>query len=161
MELKDAIKKSIQTEKNAMDFYRLAAGKMKNKAAREVFELLAREEREHAASFYKIYPGDDIPDFDAFLNGQAGHETSWYASLEKSLESGFTEQKALAFALEKEQGLEQSLRRLASSINQPEIRAVFEKNAEETHRHYLLIEADYARMMGMVHESEMDTYVRE
>jgi len=161
MELKDAIKKSMQTEKNAMDFYRLAAGKMSKSSARAVFELLAREEREHAASFYKIYPGDDVPDFEAFLSGQSGHEASWYASLEKTLESGFTEQKALAFALEKEKNLEESLRRLAASIDQPEVRAVFEKNAEETHRHYLLIEADYARMMGMVHESEMDTYVRE
>ncbi|HAD05026.1 MAG: ferritin [Desulfuromonadales bacterium GWD2_61_12] len=161
MELKDAIKRSMQTEKYAMDFYRLAAARMSKSSARSVFELLAREEREHAASFYKIYPGNDIPDFEAFLNSQSGHEASWYASLEKSLESGFTEQKALAFALDKEKALEESLRRLASGINQPEIRAVFEMNAEETHRHYLLIEADYARMMRMVHESEMDTYVRE
>ena len=40
---------------------------MKNEEARKTFELLAKEEREHAEWFWKIYPGDDIPDFDAFM----------------------------------------------------------------------------------------------
>ena len=34
-------------------------------------------------------------------------------------------------------------------------------NAHETHNHYLLIEAEYSRIMGMVDESDMDTFVRE
>jgi hypothetical protein len=41
------------------------------------------------------------------------------------------------------------------------VRSVFELNAKETHNHYLLIESEYARLMGMVHESDMDIYVRE
>lgn len=43
----------------------------------------------------------------------------------------------------------------------PQIRAVYELNAKETHNHYLMIEAEYARIMKMVDESDMDTFVRE
>ena len=60
----DAIKRSMLTEKSAMDFYVSCAARMENVAARKTFELLAREEREHAESFFQIYDGDDIKSFD-------------------------------------------------------------------------------------------------
>jgi hypothetical protein len=33
--------------------------------------------------------------------------------------------------------------------------------AKETRTHYAIIESEYARTMGMVHETDIDTYVRE
>ena len=60
-QLKQAIKDSIQTEKDAMDFYRLAGEKMYNERPRLTFKLLAHEEREHARSFYEAYSWDDLP----------------------------------------------------------------------------------------------------
>ena len=47
------------------------------------------------------------------------------------------------------------------NVGFPDVRAVFELNARETHNHYEMIESEYARVMTMVHESDMDTYVRE
>jgi hypothetical protein len=41
------------------------------------------------------------------------------------------------------------------------VRAVFDRMAEETETHYAIIESEYARIMGMVHETDIDTYVRE
>jgi len=35
------------------------------------------------------------------------------------------------------------------------------KNADATHQHYEVIESEYAHLMGMVHETDIDTYVRE
>jgi len=61
----------------------------------------------------------------------------------------------------KEQQLEEALLKMAGQIADPDVKAVFEMNARETHNHYLMIESEYARLMGMVHESDMDTYVRE
>ena len=66
IELKDAVRRAIQTEKNAMDFYLRGAELMQNAEARKVFELLAREEREHAEWFHNVYPGDDIADLQEF-----------------------------------------------------------------------------------------------
>ena len=76
-------------------------------------------------------------------------------------DEGFNEQKALELALRKEEKLESTLRATAERIPNPDVRAVFELNARETHNHYELIESEYARVMAMVHESDMDIYVRE
>jgi rubrerythrin len=161
LDVQDAIKRSIQTEKNAMNFYQLGSQQMKNQDARKTFELLAREEREHAGQFYRIYTGSDIPSLDAFLDSPFDNESTWVASITRLVDTDFTEQKALELAMEREQNLEEALLETASKIDDAAVKAVFELNARETHNHYLMIESEYARLMGMVHETDMDTYVRE
>jgi len=155
----DAIKRSILTEKSAMDFYTRCANQMKNERARKTFELLAKEEREHAESFYKIYDGDDIGTFEDFM--QVETDSDWLNDLEKAALPNMDERKAMEFAMEKEQQLEKHLRAMAEKVDNPEIKAVYEANAESTHNHYVLIESEYAHLMGMVHETDIDTYVRE
>jgi rubrerythrin len=161
IDVQGAIKRSIQTEKNAMNFYQLGARQMKNPDARKTFELLAREEREHAGQFYRIYTGTDIPTLEAFLDSPFDNESSWIASITRLVDSDFTEQKALELAMDREKNLEEALLETAAKISDAAVKAVFELNARETHNHYLLIESEYARLMGMVHETDMDTYVRE
>lgn len=156
-----ALRNSIQTEKNAMDFYRLAAGHMKDPEAKRTFELLAREEREHARWFYQIYKGEEIPDFEAFMAQPQAGESDWLSDLEKALVSDFNERKAMELAMGKELKLEKSLRQMAAGLSDPEVRKVYELNADSTHNHYILIESEYARLMGMVHETDIDTFVRE
>jgi len=159
--VQEAIKRSIQTEKNAMNFYQLGARQMKDPDARRIFETLAREEREHAGHFYKVYRGGDIPSLDTFLDTPADNESSWISALSGLIIADFSESKALELALDKEQRLEEALLDTAAKVDDSEVRAVFEMNAHETHNHYLLIEAEYSRIMGMVDETDMDTYVRE
>jgi len=161
IDVQEAIKRSIQTEKNAMNFYQLGARQMKNPDACKTFELLAREEREHAGQFYRIYTGSDIPSLDAFLDSPFDNESSWMASITRLVGADFTEQKAMELAMEREKNLEETLLETAARISDAAVKAVFELNARETHNHYLLIESEYARLMGMVHETDMDTYVRE
>lgn len=161
MDIQEAIKRSIQTEKNAMSFYILGAQKMKNPEARRTFELLAKEEREHAAQFHRIYKGAEIPSLDAFLNSPPDNESSWVSTIARLISADFSEQKALELAMEREKNLEAALLDAASKIDDQEIKAVYELNAKETHHHYLLIESEYARLMGMVHETDIDTFVRE
>lgn len=161
IDVQEAVKRSIQTEKNAMDFYRLGASHMRNGQARKTFELLAGEEREHAAWFYRIYQGGDIPDFDAFMAADPMKASDWLTDLEKILMPDFDERKAMELAMDKELQLEKSLRQMAAKMPDEKVRQVFEANAKSTHNHYLLIESEYARLMGMVHETDIDTYVRE
>ena len=161
LDVQEAIKRSIQTEKNAMNFYQLGAGRMSNQDARKTFELLAREEREHAGQFFRIYTGADIPSLDAFLDSPFDNESSWVASITRLVDSDFTEQKALELAMEREKNLEETLLETSAKISDAAVKAVFELNAKETHNHYLLIESEYARIMGMLHESDIDTFVRE
>jgi rubrerythrin len=159
--VQEAIKRSIQTEKNAMNFYQVGAGQMKAAGARRTFEILAKEEREHAGQFYRIYQGNDIPSLDAFLDAPPDNESSWLTSIARIIDEDFSEQKALELAMEREQNLEKTLLETAAKFDDAGVREVYELNAKETHNHYLMIESEYARIMGMVHESDMDTYVRE
>lgn len=160
-DVQEAIKRSLQTEKTAMLFYQYGAQQFTDPGAKKTFELLAREEREHASHFHRIYPGTDIPSLDDFLAIPVGDESSWIAAANKVCDKEFTEKKALEVALQKEKQLEEALREVAARMDDPEVRAVYEQNVRETHNHYLLIEAEYARIMGMVDESDMDTFVRE
>jgi rubrerythrin len=161
MTVQEAVRRSIQTEKNAMDFYRLSAGKMQDSAARRVFTVLEGEERGHAGIFYEVYTGTDIPSLEAFLAQPPHHESDWLEALNRIIDAGFNEQKALELAMHKEQQLEEVLSRMAARIPDPKVKAVFELNIRETHNHYLMIESEYAKLMAMVHESDMDIYVRE
>lgn len=161
VDLKDAVRRAMQTEKNAMEFYQRGAELMKNAEAKKFFELLAREEREHAESFYNIYPGDDIKDLESFLNAGAAKNSEWLNELAQVQTAGFDERKAMELAMDKEKKLAGHLRDMAGKINNPEVRKVFEDNALSTDYHFQVIESEYARLMGMPHETDIDTFVRE
>lgn len=161
LDVKNALIRSVQTEKNAMNFYQLAAKQMKNADAIKTFELLAREERDHAKHFFDQYDGDDLPPFDEFIDAEPDSSSEWLSDLDKALLANFSDQKAMELAMEKEKRLEQSLREMAAKIEDPSVRAVFEENAKSTNHHYQLIESEYARIMGMPHETDIDTFVRE
>ncbi|PLX78704.1 MAG: ferritin [Desulfuromonas sp.] len=161
MTLQDAIRRSIQTEKNAMDFYLAGAQKMKNERARKSFEVLAREERDHARMFYDLYPGDDLPAFDDMIAAPPTRPEESFTEEERALFAAFDDRKAMELAMKKEQQLADHLRKMVDRFEDPEVRAIFEANVKSTDGHYQLIESEYAHLMGMVHETDIDTYVRE
>ena len=156
-----AIRKSIETEKNAMYFYRMGAAKMEDKAARELFELLAREEKEHAGHFKSIYKGADIPSLEDYLETPPDNASQWLVSISSLIESDFTARKAMELAMEREKILEEELLKFADGVFDTEVKKVFQMNAKETANHYQMIESEYARHMAMVHETDIDTFVRE
>jgi len=160
-ETQEAIKQAIQTEKNAMNFYQIGSQQMKDQEAKRMFEQLAKEEKEHAAHFYKAYRGTDLGSFEEFMASPPQNESVWVASIQKIISADFNEQKALEVAMEKETNLEKALRDTADKISDQSVKEIFLLNANETHNHYLTIESEYARIMAMVDESDMDTYVRE
>nr|WP_264082199.1 hypothetical protein [Desulfuromonas versatilis] len=88
-------------------------------------------------------------------------DSAMLAELRKSLDSATNERKAMEIALKEEEDLEKNLRMTASHIVDPAVRSVFERMAKETRDHYEIIESEYAHLMGMVHETDIDTYVRE
>lgn len=159
--LLDAIKQAIQTEKDVMDFYLKAAALTENERGKKVFEQLAKEEREHAGHFFGIYTGKDLGSFEDFMAKPPSTNHAMLKQLEKALDENVHERKAMELAMKEEEDLVKNLRMTASRIVDPAVRAVFERMAQETEHHYAIIESEYAHMMGMVHESEIDTYVRE
>ncbi len=147
--LQKTIREAIQTEKDAMDFYKYGALKMSEQRPREVFELLAREERQHAKMFFQVYRGGDIPSFDEFIESPPSTESRWFKALQQAMLSDFDERKALELAIEQEEDLEKNLRAAAEQVTDPELKAIYVANANSTHHHAKLIEDEYRAMLGM------------
>jgi len=148
-DLQKALKDSIQTEKDAMDFYRYGAEKMAEEKARQTFELLAREELQHAKMFYKVYKGGDLPPFEDYIKLPPDTESSWWKALQQAMLADFDERKALELAIEQEDALEKELRATAAKIDDPEVKSIYLANASSTHHHFELIEEEYRAMLGM------------
>jgi len=159
--MQDAIKMAIQTEKNVMDFYKRAAETTQNQRGRKVFELLSREEREHAGHFFHLYQGSDLGTFEEFMARPPQASSTMLKALEKAIDAEVSDRKAMEIALKEEADLEKNLANTAQKIVDPAVRSVFERMAKETRDHYEMIESEYAHLMGMVHETDIDTYVRE
>ena len=151
--IQQAIRDSLQTEKDAMDFYSLCAKQVADPKAKQFFEVLAREEREHAEHFYRIYEGGDIASFDDFMDAPPDHESEWLR-LFRRVRSDFSEAKAMKLALDKEKMLEKVHLRSAEKFDDPEVKGIYQLNARETRNHYEQIEAEYMRVMGMMDEND-------
>ncbi|NIQ98412.1 MAG: ferritin family protein [Desulfuromonadales bacterium] len=159
--LQEALKMAAQTEKAVMYFYKRAAEVVQNPKAKKVFETLAADEREHAEHFFPLYKGDDLGSFEEFISAPPHPETAMIKELEKAIDADVHERKAMEIALREEEDLERNLEMTAKKIIDPLVRRVFEQMAKETRNHYEIIESEYAHLMGMVHETDIDTYVRE
>jgi len=146
--LKNALLKAIQTEKDAMDFYLMGASKIYDEKAKATFELLAREERQHALSFYNACPFER-PAFEDLMSAAPDPESSWFKALQKAMLGEFDERLALEMAIEQEDLLAKELKMVAQTIDDPAIKQVYLTNAASTHHHLEMVEADYRAMLGM------------
>lgn len=159
--MQEALKLAIETEKAVMCFYEQAAKTSKDERAAKVFTTLANEEREHAGHFFKLYTGSDLGTFEEYMATKPDFESAMLHNLKKEISSDMTERRAMEVALKEEEDLAKNLAMTAARIVDPTVRAVFDRMVKETENHYAVIESEYAHLMGMVHETDIDTYVRE
>jgi len=146
-EIQLVVKKMIQVELDAMNYYRQATRYMKDQGAIDHFNQLASEEQDHAWSFYEIYPGDDLPEFAEMVQHQP-EKSPLIQSIDGELMARLDERQALQLAIRLEQEVEGSLRRMVMKAGDPAVKAVLEKNAESTLNHLVLIKEDYQRLYG-------------
>lgn len=159
--MQNALKFAIQTEKNAMDLYKHAASVISNPRGKKVFEQLAGEEAEHVGHLFKFYNGTDYGTLADFLASPPHVDHYDINQLDLALSVNSHERRAMELASNLEEELAKSLYLTASRIVDPSVRAVFERLAKETENHFALIESEYAHLMAMVHETDIDIYVRE
>ncbi|MRR53641.1 MAG: ferritin [Deltaproteobacteria bacterium] len=159
--LQEALKLAIKAEKDSMDFYLKAASVSVVERAKKIFQLLAGEEEEHLRAFFGHYKGSDFGDLASYISSPPDKASANYALLEKAIDRETHEQQALEIALKEEKYLIDRYSQFAGDMVDPLVRGVFEKVIWETQKHYDLIEAEYSYVMGMVHESDQDIYVRE
>jgi len=150
-ELKTAIRQAIQTEKDAMDYYRIAAARMTDEKARLTFKVLAGEEREHARAFFESYGWDDIEPFHELIEAPPNTGSEWWQALQQAILGGFDERLALGLAIEQERSLEDRLRTMAERVGDPRVRAVYLANANMTHGHLEVLKEDYELLKHIYH----------
>lgn len=159
--VQEALKLAIKAEKDSMDFYTRAASVAKNARAKRVLEMLATEEAAHVKHFFDHYNGTDFGDLQSFMASPVDTKNPTYVKLEKAISEEMGEQKALELALIEEKECIGQYTQLAAGVVDPVVKAIFERVVKETESHYALIEAEYAHLMGMVNDSDIDTFVRE
>jgi rubrerythrin len=143
-ELKQALLKMLQAELDAMHYYQRASHFIKDKGASYHFNLLAQEELEHARTFYSVYPGDDLPDFDELIKTNPNQKTQ--NAIDPQLLGRLNEQTALQLAMRMEEDVAKSLEQMLTEVTSPAARAVIEENIDSTLGHYELIKEDYLRL---------------
>ncbi|MDT8421523.1 MAG: ferritin family protein [Desulfuromonadales bacterium] len=156
-----ALKIAVESEKGLICFYRRAAEMVADEGAKAFFNRLAGEKEEHAAQFFKYYRGHDLGTLDEFVNQPCTLNAAAMKELNALTDPQVKERRARELAMDKEQKLESILLGTARQIVDPGVRAIFEQMAKASQHHYQIVESEYARMMGMVHETEINTYVRE
>lgn len=159
--VQEAIALAIKAEKDSMDFYRRAASATKNERAKKVLEMLANEEVGHLKAFFDHYKGSEFGDLASYITSPVDTKNPTYMKLEKAISDDMVEQKALELALGEEKECIGQYTQLAQGVVDPTVRTIFERVVKETQGHYDLIESEYAHVMGMVHETDQDTFVRE
>lgn len=159
--VKEALQMAILSKKNLMDFYLEAARITENLEGKRVLSRLADEVRDNVKKFFRYYRWDDLGTFDELMKKPVKSDSVMLVELRKALDKNLHERKARELALKEEESMEKTFLQAASHIIDPQVRAIFNEVARDTRNHYEIIASEYARTMGMVHETDMDTYVRE
>lgn len=161
MKHQEALKIAVETEKGLICYYRRAAELVNDAGAKQVFSQLAKDKEEHAGQFFHHYQGRDLGTLEEFINRPCTLNAEALKELNSLPDIKIKERRAREIALEKEAKLEKTLRNTAKQMVNPVVRLIFEQMANKTRHHYEIIESEYARTMRMVHETDIDTYVRE
>lgn len=161
MNHQEALKIAVETEKGLICFYHRAAEMVADEGAKKVFERLAKDKEEHAGNFFRLYNGSEFGTFEEFVNQPCTLNAEVLKELNSLSDIQVKERRAREIAMEKEAQLEKTFRGAAKKIVDPGVRIIFEQMAKETQNHFAIIESEYALKMGMVHETDIDTYVRE
>jgi len=152
MELKQALRKMLQVELEAMEYYQQASRFMQDEGAIYHFNLLAQEELEHARTFHAVYPDDDLPPLDDLVR-ELPRDLSEQGLVDRELMARLTERHALQLAIHLEKEVAARLQTLLESIHSQAARTAIENNIESTLGHLELIRQDYQRLYGEVPSS--------
>lgn len=157
---KSALLNAIKTEKESHAFYLLAANRVKDPAAKQLLMNLANEEYEHLSAFMSVYP-ETVSETTCLFNDLSigNSQGKWkILSMNRNVDN---RKEVLNIALKEEQSCIDLYSTFVETIKAPEVHSIFAKALDQTKQHLETIEAEYARSMAMVDDSEMNTYVRE
>ncbi len=159
--LQQALRQAIQAKKDLRDFYREATEVTEDPAGKKVLQRLCDEVGENISKFFKYYQANDLGSVDEFLATPPQPESVMLVELRKALDKNVHSRKARELAMREEKSMEESFRLAAKQVIDPMVRNVFIEVADDAARHFAIIESEYEYQITRIHESDVDTYVRE
>lgn len=141
----EGLKKAIQFEGDGYNFYRMAASGTTDEKGREVFDMLAREEAEHAKFLrlqYDSFIKTGKADPDAKLPGHARNTEAHPIFSEKiraRISEAHIEMSALAIGIQLELNSIKFYQEQEQASNDPNVQAFFRELVEWEQGHYDLL----------------------
>lgn len=130
---------AIQEEQSAVDFYLLLAAQSKNSQTKKIFSEYAEEEMKHKANLIYVKESGNV-----FLSDQIVRDlkiSEYLVDVKPSSDMSY--QDALILAMKKEKAAFRMYSALAERAENPEIRQLFHKLAQEESKHKLKFEIEY------------------
>jgi len=157
----DAIAMVIDNQKSLIGFYSSAAELAENGTARQVFTRLADETRNRLAHYCHFHYGKGRFEFDSFMATPMPGGTVMLHELQEQLNPVMNDYQARELAMREELDIEKRLKLYADRVLNPVAREILRQAADEMGRHAAIIESEFAHTMRMVHETDINTFVRE
>ena len=158
---REILRQCLQREKEGLDLYREAAARAARPRTRKAFEILIREEEEHIRRLLAQYEGEELGSAEEFIQKPPHLESPLLSDLAAAIDPELSDRKALEIALRLERENGEEYRRHAAAARDAETREIYHDLALDEDRHYQVVESEYAHLMAMVHETDIDIYVRE
>ena len=159
--MQQALHQAIQAKKDLYDFYCEATEVTENPEGKMVLQRLKDEVGENIGKFFKYYQNSDLGSLDDFMATPPQPGSVMLVELRKALDEKVHAGKARELAMQEEKSIEMSFRRAAQEVIDPVVRNIFLEVADDAARHYAIIESEYEYQVTHIHESDVDTYVRE
>jgi len=157
----DAVNFVIETQKSLVGFYQNAANLVEKADGRSVFTRLADETRQRLAHYYLLHYGNGTLEFESFMTSPMLGDSAMQHELSRQIAADLNAHQARNLAMQEELDIERRLNLYAGHVINPVAREILRQAAYETGQHAQIIESEYAHTMGMVHETDINTFVRE
>lgn len=151
--IENALRDLIITEKNNVDFFRHAAGMVRDDRVRQVFELLAsdgigymnvylvclgRNQRNYFVKLLKLPPDPNYPP---------------YFALVKETRTNACERQTLEISLREVLASINFYTNLANGFRNQKLFSIYERALRKAYKHYVIIHAEYIRILGAFNSS--------
>lgn len=161
MTLHQALDWILQARRDAWDLYRVAAKHTRHEGGYRMLERLAEEQRRLARQTFKLTDYAQSSNFDHWFVAQPAGESAQQHKMKAAFDDWIDDRRALELGMEESQSLAEVIRYLSERVIDPAVRAYLGRALSDTRELYSWIESEYAHQMAMVHETDIDTYVRE
>jgi Fur family ferric uptake transcriptional regulator len=150
---RDALRVAIATERSGLAFYTRAAKLARDARGREVFERLAREEREHLSTLEVRYRElvDRDPTLEAqpaFLFFKGAANGLFAAGVDELSRPGVDDREALRIGIRCERGSHRFFKKYGERFEESEGKRVFLEFADEERDHFNLLVREYRSLLA-------------